>query len=106
MNIARLKSPAVNLPELPPLQFAVIRIIGGKSVSGPQLQKSLSKLVQHSDPAFYQLMARMIRDGLLECRNTVLLFDPPIRANVYRTTTKAQLSAQKDIKFYNSPFNL
>jgi len=50
----------MSLPELPPLQFAVLSILGSAKKSGREIRDELWKMkIRKSGPSFYQLMARL-----------------------------------------------
>ena len=60
-------SKAPNLPVLTHLQFLVLGVLRSEPQPGRALRKALSSFgVRRTGPAFYQLMARMEKDRLVD----------------------------------------
>ena len=56
-----------DLPRLSHLQFLVVGILRGRTLSGREIRESLEGLdVRKSGPAFYQLMSRLEDGGLVK----------------------------------------
>jgi DNA-binding PadR family transcriptional regulator len=56
-----------NLPEITHLQFLVLGVLLAKEQPGRTVREAIARFgVKRSGPAFYQMMARLEREGLVE----------------------------------------
>ncbi len=55
------------LPEITHLQFLVLSVLLGTEQSGRTIREAIARFgVRRNGPAFYQMMARLEREGLVE----------------------------------------
>jgi hypothetical protein len=78
------------LPTLTHLQFLVLGVLRGGDVPGRHLRQALAAHgVRRSGPAFYQLMARMERERLVEgWYEQVAVGDQSVTERRYRVTAE------------------
>jgi DNA-binding PadR family transcriptional regulator len=67
LHAGRSEETAVNLPDLSHLQFVVIGALLSEERTGREIRALLKRYrVRQSGPAFYQMMARLEKAGLIE----------------------------------------
>ena len=91
--------PTRTLPELTHLHFLILGVLKSDEQPGRVLRDALAAYgVQRTAAAFYQLMARLERDGLVDGRyEQVVVGDQAVTERRYRITaggTKAWARAQ------------
>ncbi len=93
----------MKLPQLSPLQFAVIKALGKGRVSGRDLRMSLAKLgILKSTPAFYQLMSRLEEARFVFGENESKAIDgQTIKERFYRVTPSGEEAVAEIVKFFN-----
>jgi DNA-binding PadR family transcriptional regulator len=81
-----------NMPDLSPLQYLVLGLLLGEQRPGRELRSEAETFgVRRTRAAFYQLMARLERDGLVEgWYESVRAGDQNVTERHYRITAAGQ----------------
>jgi DNA-binding PadR family transcriptional regulator len=92
------------LPHLTHLQFLVLSLIGAGEPPGRTVREALRPYgVRRSAPAFYQLMARLERDGLVHGRyHPVVVGDQSVKERRYRLTPTGEAAWSRTRAFYTA----
>jgi len=92
----------MKIPELSHLQFVVIGAVRTEERSGRQIRSELKRYrVRQSGPAFYQMMARLEKAGLVEGRYTQEVVDGQIiKERCYRITASGEQAWQECRSFF------
>ncbi len=92
----------MKLPELSHLQFVVIGSLTGGERTGREVRRELKRYrVRQSGPAFYQMMARLEKAGLVEGWYTQEVVDGQIiKERCYRVTGAGSKAWQECRRFY------
>ena len=80
------------LPSLTALQFLVLELLSSRtgSVSAFQLKQGLAELAPGYDgPKFYQLMGRMVRDGLVTAETSAIYTEGGSVERTFYASTKS-----------------
>jgi DNA-binding PadR family transcriptional regulator len=90
------------LPVLTHLQFLVIGVVLSGQQSGRAIRRALEQYgIRRSAPAFYQMMARLERDGMVEgWYEQVKVGDQFVTERRYRTTAAGSRMWQGAHAFY------
>jgi DNA-binding PadR family transcriptional regulator len=93
---------ADRLPDITHLQFLVLGLIGEGESSGRTVRMALRGYgVRRSAPAFYQLMARLERDGLVHGRyHPIVVGDQTVNERRYRLTSVGETAWSRTRSFY------
>jgi DNA-binding PadR family transcriptional regulator len=92
------------LPGLTHLQFLVLGILLSDQHSGRAIRESIGKYgIRRSAPAFYQMMARLERDGMVEgWYEQVKVGDQAVTERRYRATAAASRVWERAYSFYEA----
>jgi DNA-binding PadR family transcriptional regulator len=92
----------MKIPELSHLQFLVLSGLHGGERTGREVRDELKRYrVRQSGPAFYQMMARLEKSGLVKGWYTQDVVDGQIiKERRYRITAAGERSWQESRKFY------
>jgi DNA-binding PadR family transcriptional regulator len=90
------------LPDLTHLQFLVLGVLLTGEHSGRTLRRAIDEYgISRSAPAFYQMMARLERDGLVEGRyEQVQAGDQAVTERRYRATASGSRMWRQTRAFY------
>lgn len=93
---------SMKLPELSHLQFLVIGSMRGGERTGREIRTGLERFrVRQSGPAFYQMMARLEKAGLVEGWYTQEVVDGQIiKERCYRITSAGSRAWGESRRFY------
>src|SRR3954468_23359444 len=94
-----------NLPPLTSLQFAILSVMGSRTISGKQLRASLADeyRIKKTGPAFYQLMARLEEAKFVEGWYEQEIIDGQIiKERNYRILGKGISAMKRTAGFYRS----
>ena len=99
-----MATPKPALPSLTHLQFLVLGVLRAEEQSGRAIRQVLAAYgVKRSGPAFYQLMARLERDGLIEgWYEAVVVGDQAVRERRYRITAAGTRAWRQTRAFYET----
>ena len=91
------------LPRLTHLQFLVLGILLSGEQSGRVIRQAIGEYgIRRSAPAFYQLMARLERDGIVEgWYGQVQVGDQAVTERRYRATAAGTRMWERSCSFYN-----
>jgi DNA-binding PadR family transcriptional regulator len=92
------------LPDLTHLQFLVLGVLRGGEQPGRTVRDALSQYgVRRTAAAFYQLMARLERDGLVDgFYGSVVIGDQSVTERRYRITAAGAKRWTETRAFYDS----
>jgi DNA-binding PadR family transcriptional regulator len=92
----------MRLPELGHLQFLVLASAIDEDRPGREIRSSLKSVrVRQSGPAFYQMMARLEKAGLVEGWYTQDVIDGQIiKERNYRATAEGKRAWRESLRFY------
>jgi len=90
------------LPRLTHLQFLVLGILLSGQQSGRAIRESIEQYgIRRSAPAFYQMMGRLERDGMVEgWYEQVKVGDQSVTERRYRTTAAGARRWERAYAFY------
>ena len=90
------------LPGLTHLQFLVLGVLLSGRQSGRAIRESIERYgIRRSAPAFYQMMARLERDGMVEgWYEQVKVGDQSVTERRYRTTAAGARRWERAYAFY------
>ena len=93
-----------NLPALTHLQFLVLGVLLAEEQAGRAIRKAIAGYgVRRSGPAFYQLMARLERDGLVRgWYEPIVVGDQAVTERRYRITAAGVKLWDQTRAFYDS----
>ena len=93
-----------NLPEITHLQFLVLSALLQREQAGRAVRQAIGEYgVRRSAPAFYQLMARMERDGLIQgWYEPIVVGDQSVTERRYRVTPAGVEVWEQTRAFYES----
>src|SRR5215469_332700 len=91
------------LPGLTHLQFLVLGILLSGEHSGRAIRQAIEEYgIRRSAPAFYQMMARLERDGMVEgWYEQVQSGDQAVTERRYRATAAGTRMWERSYSFYN-----
>src|SRR5215472_11417542 len=91
------------LPGLTHLQFLVLAVLLSGQQSGRAIRQAIEQYgIRRSAPAFYQMMARLERDGMVEgWYEQVKVGDQSVTERRYRATTAGSRMWERAYAFYN-----
>jgi DNA-binding PadR family transcriptional regulator len=91
------------LPRLTHLQFLVLGILLSGEQSGRIIRQAIEEYgIRRSAPAFYQMMALLERDGMVECwYGQVKVGDQAVTERRYRATAAGMRMCERSYSFYN-----
>lgn len=94
----------VPLPSITHLQFLVLSLVDGQTRCGQSIRDQLSAVgAKKSDPAFYQLMARMEEAGLVLGRyETHVVAGQTIKERKYEILPAGHRAVREVLEFYAS----
>ena len=94
--------PKPQLPELTHLQFLVLGVLRNEGQPGRTLRDALAGYgIQRTGPAFYQLMARMEKDGLVDgWYEQITVGDQAVTERRYRITPDGKKRWNEARAFY------
>ena len=92
----------MRLPELSHLQFAVLGLMLQQPRSGSEVRDALKQFrVRQSGPAFYQMMSRMEKTGLVEgWYERQMVEGQAIKERHYRITAEGKRAWRESRRFY------
>lgn len=92
----------MKLPELSHLQFCVLAHVAERDRTGREVRHELRALrVRQSGPAFYQMMARLEKAGLITGWYTQEVIEGQIiKERNYRATAQGRRALQESLRFY------
>lgn len=91
------------VPKITHLQFLVIRILGAKQRLGREIREELAQEGEsRSLPSFYEMMARMEKDGLVEGSDRIAVKAQSGAERRYRATEAGIKRANEAHDFYAS----
>jgi DNA-binding PadR family transcriptional regulator len=92
------------LPPLSHLQFLALGVILSNDEPGRVIRDVVADYgVRRTGAAFYQLMARLERDGLIEgCYEPVIVGDQTVRERRYRITAAGSRAWKQTRSFYET----
>jgi DNA-binding PadR family transcriptional regulator len=92
------------LPAITHLQFLVLGVLRGGEASGRAIREvAASYGLKRSGPAFYQMMARMERDGIVEgFYEQIVVRDQAVTERRYRITPAGSKEWKKACAFYDT----
>ena len=90
------------LPEVTHLQFLVLAVLQGGGQPGRTVRKAIGHYgVRRTAAAFYQMMARLERDGLVEgWYDQITIGDQAVTERRYRVTAAGAKAWQETRTFY------
>ena len=90
------------LPGLTHLQFLVLGVLLSGQQSGRAIRESIARYgIRRSAPAFYQMMARLERDGMVEgWYGQVKVGDQSVTERRYRATAAGSRMWERAYAFY------
>jgi len=91
-------------PQISHLQFKVLACLMKGEMHGKNIRQAIAaEGVKQSNPAFYQLMARMEKADYVSSRYDQSIHDGiPLTECVYRITKTGQKTAESTIEFYSA----
>jgi DNA-binding PadR family transcriptional regulator len=91
-----------DMPCLTHLQFLVLGILLSGEQSGRAIRQAIEEYrIRRSAPAFYQMMARLERDGMVEgCYEQVTVGDQAVTERRYRATVAGVSMWERSYSFY------
>jgi DNA-binding PadR family transcriptional regulator len=97
-------STAATLPDLSHLQFLVLGVLLSTEQPGRTIRHATARFgVRQSGAAFYQMMARLERDGLVDGRyEQVTVGDQAVTERRYRITGRGQRAWSAARHFYET----
>src|SRR5262245_25526240 len=92
------------LPAITHLQFLVLASLASDEQSGRAIRAVIAKYgVRNSAPAFYQMMSRLERDGLVEGRyESIVAGDQSVKERRYRITAAGAKALARTRAFYET----
>jgi DNA-binding PadR family transcriptional regulator len=90
------------LPDLTHLQFLILGVLRGDEQPGRVLREALAGYgIRRTGPAFYQLMARLEKDGLVDgWYERITVGDQAVTERRYRITTDGKKQWNEARAFY------
>ena len=102
--------PLIQLPTLTALQFLVLDLLSSEStsVSAHHLKRGLAPLASSYDgPKFYQLMGRLVRDGLISSEaRSISTPGGTVERTFYATTERGYMTMTLARTFYRTRHRL
>jgi DNA-binding PadR family transcriptional regulator len=92
------------LPSISHLQFLALGVLVGGERSGREIRAQVARFgVRRTGPAFYQMMARLERDGLVEgWYHQVKVGDQAVTERRYRATAAGERAWRETGSFYQA----
>jgi DNA-binding PadR family transcriptional regulator len=97
-------STSKKLPKITHMQFLVLGLLRDAEQPGRVIREALAAHgVKRSAPAFYQLMARLERDGLIDgWYEAIVVGDQAVRERRYRITAAGTRAWRQTRAFYET----